>query len=93
MSASSRLSSTRPTSASSAAEVLELLTQTAVDRVRVRWARAALELPAGTGRTTVAAAGIALERLDSHPVAVAPAHAGHASTSACSSADPGAMAP
>jgi signal transduction histidine kinase len=53
--------------AASALEVLELLTQTAVERVRVRWARAALELPGGIGTTPIAASGVALDRLDVTP--------------------------
>ena len=53
--------------ATSPVEVLELLTATAVDRVRVRWARASLELPAGVGIAPVAATGIELHRADVSP--------------------------
>ena len=52
--------------ATSSVEVLELLTATAVDRVRVRWARASLELP-GLGMAPVAATGIELHRADVSP--------------------------
>ena len=51
----------------SSVEVLELLTQTAVDRVRVRWARAALSLPPGAGMTPIASAGLAADQTEALP--------------------------